>query len=84
MLAVPVFPLDTKSLELVEFCLLFRTTEGFIAVFEQKLKEFGGKRKHKGPAYEATEHLYAQLFSGQRRFKDREVFYNARCQFYRK
>jgi hypothetical protein len=83
MLALPVLPLDTSAQALVEFCLYIRTVEGFVAVFEQKLTDLGGKEKHKGAAYEATEQLHSQLFSGQRKFKDKEVFYNARSRFYR-
>ena len=83
MLAVPVLPLDTNAKALVDFCLYIRSVEGFVAVFEQKLEELGGKEKHKGAAYEATEQLHSQLFSGQRKFKDREVFYNARSRFYK-
>jgi hypothetical protein len=81
MLAVPVLPLDTNTKALVDFCLYIRTVEGFIALFEQKLIDLGGKKKVMGAAYESTEQMYGQLFSGQRRFKDRETFYSARSRF---
>lgn len=81
MIAIPVLPLETSAKELVDFCLSFRTVQGFIEVFEQKWQEFDCAENLMGAAYEATEMLYNQLF-GQRRYKDREVFYSARCRHY--
>ncbi|GAB3550207.1 hypothetical protein [Spirosoma fluminis] len=77
---LPVFPLDAAARELVDFCLYFQTVAGFMAVYEDNLKEYDNQP---GVAYEATETQYFQLFS-RRRYADRESFFNAKAQFRRK
>lgn len=83
MISVPVFPLSTSAKEVLDFCLTFQKLAGFIEVFEQKWRDLGGQVDQMGAAYEATEMVHNQLF-GHRRYKDREVFYNARSRHYSK
>jgi hypothetical protein len=71
MIFAPIFPIDTKSQELVDFCVHFISVAGFVEVYEMKLEEL----QRPTIAYEATEQLYVGLF-GRRRYSDREVFYN--------
>lgn len=75
----PDLPLTASVKEVLDFCLTFRTFEGFVAVYEEKQQELGKKYRHdglSGAAYEATEILHKNVF-GHRRYDDREVFWNA-------
>jgi hypothetical protein len=82
MMRVPTLPIDPQSREIAEFFVKFRTIEGFVAVFEQKLTDLrilSKRRDIKRAAYYATEQLYAQLYNeGESRFRDSESFFHAR------
>ena len=89
MLKLPDLPLTNPVRELVDFCLDFQTTGGFIAVYETKLAELNfinptKKRGLKTAAYEATEQLYCQVLNRGRRFVDAENFFNAQDQYKRR
>lgn len=82
MMRIPNLPIDPQCREIAEFFVKFRSVDGFIAVFEQKLIDLRiltKRRDVKRAAYFETEQLYSQLYNEPKpRFRDCESFFHAR------